>query len=500
MAPGRTPRKELHQEGFEPNYEDAIRQKKLATIQSKFAGRIGGSRFLSFVSASTRSKAAIDKASQVYEGKGRSGRRCKREVAPDRQVHGTRITWQRTREMANSNDSTQKGALEDENQAQYEGTRTQERGTQEDQRQVQEERTQVTSTQAEGRPEDESQAKDEGTRPILLAEEVTSTQEEGTPEDESQSKDEGTRPILLAEEVTSTQEEGTPEDESQAQDEGTPPILLAEEVTSTQEEGTPEDESQVQDEGTRPILLAEEVISTQEVGTPENQRQVQEEEVTSTQEEGTPEDQGQVQEDEIFHRPPARPRAGAELHRINGAIESKLAIRIDEGMKRPVIPIQAAKFATEGGMVLRQHIPVLPSWKEYKMDPSYGNFWLDTTNKTVKDACVDMLKSGTRQLRYRLKKKYFDGVPASEVMVTSPVSSMTDEQWGKLVKMWSSPKHKEICLLNQHNREKVQFNHRTGSRCYIAQHHALRDKYKDEDPTPVGTVQRVTFITKNRFH
>ncbi|TVU00663.1 hypothetical protein EJB05_53904, partial [Eragrostis curvula] len=51
------------------------------------------------------------------------------------------------------------------------------------------------------------------------------------------------------------------------------------------------------------------------------------------------------------------------------AIENNLAIRIDEG--RPVIPIQAAKFATEGGMVLRQHIPVLPNWKEYKMDPSY---------------------------------------------------------------------------------------------------------------------------------
>ncbi|TVU31229.1 hypothetical protein EJB05_22908, partial [Eragrostis curvula] len=247
-------------------------------------------------------------------GKGRSRRRCKRVVAPDRQVHGTRITRQRTRELANSNDTTQKGALEDESQAQDEGTRTQEGGTQEDQRQVQE----------------------EGNRPILLTEEVTSTQEEGTPENESQAKDEGTRPILLAEEVTSTQEEGTPEDESQAQD-----------------------------EGTRPILLAEEVISTQEGGTPEDQRQVQEEaeEVTSTQEEGTPKDQRQVQEDveEIFCRPPARPRAGAELHRINGAIENKLAIRIDEGMKRPVIPIQAAKFATEGGMVLRQHIPILPN-------------------------------------------------------------------------------------------------------------------------------------------
>ncbi|TVU50480.1 hypothetical protein EJB05_01852, partial [Eragrostis curvula] len=240
MAPGHTPRKVLHQEGFEPNYENAIRQKKLDTIQSKFAGQIGGS-------ASTRSKAAIDKASQVSEGKGWSGRRCKRVVAPDRQ---------RTRELANSNDTTQKGALGDKSQAQDQGTRTQEGGTQEDHRQVHE----------------------EGTRPIFLAEEVTSTQEEGTPEDESQVKDEGTRPILLAEKVTSTQEEGTPEDESQAQDEGTHPILLAEEVTSTQEEGTLEDESQAQDEGTRPILLAEEVISTQEGGTHEDQRQVQEEE------------------------------------------------------------------------------------------------------------------------------------------------------------------------------------------------------------------------------
>ncbi|TVU50662.1 hypothetical protein EJB05_02041, partial [Eragrostis curvula] len=128
-----------------------------------------------------------------------------------------------------------------------------------------------------------------------------------------------------------------------------------------------------------------------------------------------------------------------------------------------------------------------------------GNFCLDTTNKTVKDACVDMLKSGTRQLRYRLKKKYFDGVPANEVTTTSPVSSMTDEQWGKLVKMWSSPKHKEICLLNQHSREKVQFNHRRGSRCYIAQLHALRDKYKDEDPTPLELFKEFHSSQKTGF-
>ncbi|TVU06810.1 hypothetical protein EJB05_46845, partial [Eragrostis curvula] len=60
----------------------------------------------------------------------------------------------------------------------------------------------------------------------------------------------------------------------------------------------------------------------------------------------------------------------------------------------------------------------------------------------------------------------------------------------------------EIRLLNQHNHEKVQFNHRTGSRCYIAQLHALRDKYKDEDPTPLElfkefhSSQKTGFISK----
>ncbi|TVU04124.1 hypothetical protein EJB05_50311, partial [Eragrostis curvula] len=424
MAPGRKPRKELHQEGFEPNYEDAIRQKKLAIIQSKFAGQIGGSRFQSFVSASTRSKATIDKASQVSEGKGRSRRRCKRVVAPDRQVHGTRITRQRTRELANSNDTTQKGALEDESQAQDEGTRTQE-----DQRQVQE----------------------EGTHPILLAEEVTNTQEEGTPEDESQA----------------TREGGTPEDQRKVQEE---------EVTSTQEEGTPEDQRQVQEDATYRHINAIIFFVLK---------------IKSLRNSGRKWNRGCELEAKIFRRPPARPRAGAELHGINGAIESKLAIRIDEGMIRPVIPIQAAKFATEGGMVLRQHIPVLPSSKEYKMDPSYVCDYIAKVS-IVKDACADMLKSGTCKLRYRLKNKYFDGVPANEVTTTSPVSSMTDEQWGKL----------EICLLNQHNREKVQFNHCTGSQCYIAQVHALRDKYKDEDPTPLElfkefhSSQKVGFISE----
>ena len=67
---------------------------------------------------------------------------------------------------------------------------------------------------------------------------------------------------------------------------------------------------------------------------------------------------------------------------------------------------------------------------------------MDTKSEAVQAACVDMLKGGQRQMRYRLKKKYFDGVPANLVRTTSPVTCMTDDQWRALVEMWSNPKHK----------------------------------------------------------
>jgi hypothetical protein len=46
-----------------------------------------------------------------------------------------------------------------------------------------------------------------------------------------------------------------------------------------------------------------------------------------------------------------------------------------------------------------------------------------------------MLKKGQRNMRYMLKKKYFNDVPANQVRTTSPLASMSDEQWKKLVEM-----------------------------------------------------------------
>jgi hypothetical protein len=63
-------------------------------------------------------------------------------------------------------------------------------------------------------------------------------------------------------------------------------------------------------------------------------------------------------------------RKGAGLERMTKSLGTKVIIQIAEGMKRPQNPLQAAKLATEGGLIARTHAPVLPHFKEYKKDPN----------------------------------------------------------------------------------------------------------------------------------
>ena len=66
---------------------------------------------------------------------------------------------------------------------------------------------------------------------------------------------------------------------------------------------------------------------------------------------------------------------------------------------------------------------------------------VNTEDKATKEACTDMLRSAVKNQCYRLKQKYFNGVPANEIKTTSSVSYMTDEQWRALVAKWSDPKN-----------------------------------------------------------
>ena len=41
-----------------------------------------------------------------------------------------------------------------------------------------------------------------------------------------------------------------------------------------------------------------------------------------------------------------------------------MPIAVAEGKRRPHEPVQAAKFASEAGVIIRDKVPVLPHWKE----------------------------------------------------------------------------------------------------------------------------------------
>ena len=57
---------------------------------------------------------------------------------------------------------------------------------------------------------------------------------------------------------------------------------------------------------------------------------------------------------------------GAALQRMSQSRHGKLPVVIKEGDIRPVQPIVAVKFATKCNIIVRNHVPVFPKWKDYK--------------------------------------------------------------------------------------------------------------------------------------
>jgi len=47
-------------------------------------------------------------------------------------------------------------------------------------------------------------------------------------------------------------------------------------------------------------------------------------------------------------------------------LRDKIPVHISEGKLRPEEPLQAAKLASEAGIILRDHIPIFTHWKHYK--------------------------------------------------------------------------------------------------------------------------------------
>ncbi|KAK1679279.1 hypothetical protein QYE76_040127 [Lolium multiflorum] len=139
-------------------------------------------------------------------------------------------------------------------------------------------------------------------------------------------------------------------------------------------------------------------------------------------------------------------RNGKGLERLTKGLGSKVRIEIAEGMKRPEKPMQAAKLASEGGLIARTLMPILPHFNDYKRNEllmkNFANFEMDSEAKVNVDACTDILKNVCENRRHHVKKKYFDEVEASKVSIKSPVPYITDVEWQNLTTLWSTPRHK----------------------------------------------------------
>ncbi|KAE8814172.1 hypothetical protein D1007_08596 [Hordeum vulgare] len=201
-------------------------------------------------------------------------------------------------------------------------------------------------------------------------------------------------------------------------------------------------------------------------------------------------------------------RNGKGLEKLTRLMGAKVRIEITEGMRHPEKPVQAAKLASEGGLIARAHMSLLPHFKEYKKNRSLvqnyigkTNFEMDTESSVIEYACTDILKNSLRNRCHYVKKQYFDNVEASKVSIKSPVSDITDTEWQRLVELWSTPRHKETCDNNKVNRTKVNFAQKTGSRCYVA-HSEMEEKMTapvqegEERKSSVSVVAEV--LTKHR--
>ncbi|KAF0927398.1 hypothetical protein E2562_032484 [Oryza meyeriana var. granulata] len=128
-------------------------------------------------------------------------------------------------------------------------------------------------------------------------------------------------------------------------------------------------------------------------------------------EEQVPQDtqSGQIDSSDQGPRNPRPATRGIMLDKMTKSMGRRLPINVAEGKRRPHELVQAAKFASEAGVI--------------------GRLAINTKDKPTEDACVSVFQSGIRQARYRLKQVYFNGIPADEsTMETLRAEPIADGQ------------------------------------------------------------------------
>uniref|UniRef100_K3XS15 Uncharacterized protein n=1 Tax=Setaria italica TaxID=4555 RepID=K3XS15_SETIT len=123
---------------------------------------------------------------------------------------------------------------------------------------------------------------------------------------------------------------------------------------------------------------------------------------------------------------------------ISRGLHTELLIHVRQGLKQPEAPMQAAKFASEGGIILRGHIPILTAGR--------------TTRPKMKN-----------------------------------ISRTTLANW-----------RCERCTTNTGNRGLVRYPQCTRSRSYVAQAYVVRKRQVEGDPTPIDLFKNV-HCSKNSY-
>ncbi|WVZ64568.1 hypothetical protein U9M48_014066 [Paspalum notatum var. saurae] len=180
------------------------------------------------------------------------------------------------------------------------------------------------------------------------------------------------------------------------------------------------------------------------------------------------------------------PTWGRGLNKLTKAMGCKMRLSFVEGKKRPEHPVQAAKLALESGIVVRDHMPIYPHWKDYKNESQKRQkdilkdhrgylairFNMDVDDETTQKVCSGLLRDGLSFL-------FLLACEFPECTMCSQLASQ--------------------CRSNKRNRGQVQLPQTTGSQSYVAKRYCVRELGHGEEPDSMDLFKASHYSKKKGY-
>ncbi|KAI3865791.1 hypothetical protein MKX03_015883 [Papaver bracteatum] len=140
-----------------------------------------------------------------------------------------------------------------------------------------------------------------------------------------------------------------------------------------------------------------------------------------------------------------------------------------------------SKLATESGVIVRSFAPLEhKSWKniplhdrEALMERVKDKFWVDLSVPFIWDylhRSMGKKYNSHRSLMSSYFKSLVDSSHSIEEIKDKPYKDVPQDKWEWLCNHFSSPEFKKRSLAGSANREKVQYNHCSGSMAFVVRH------------------------------